>query len=85
MNTQERPNMTRKQLAVYQFCYEFFLKNDQIPTTRIIQKWLNQSSQTGPLMTLRRLCIKGWMERNEANRYRFVRPLHPSITEDENS
>ena len=71
----QRAALTPPQAAVYAYIHDYFCRNDQIPPTRAIQAHFGWASQTAAMGHLQRLHSKGWLERNEAGKYRFRRPL----------
>ena len=70
-----RPEMTHTQSKVYAFCVSFFFSEDNLPSTRIIQKHFQWKSQTAAMATVRKLEAKQYLEKSINGKYRFVRPI----------
>lgn len=58
---------------------DYFMQNDQLPSTRAIQVAFRWKSQTAASSITARIRRKGWITRNEADRHKFTRPIarHP--------
>ena len=67
--------LTARQAQVYNFLVDFFDKNDQLPSTRAMKDHFGWGSQTSAMQMIQIFHRKNWLERNDLNHYRFVRPI----------
>lgn len=72
MNPEPYP-LTPRQQEVYDFLREYFGRNDQLPPSRTIQEKFGFASQTNATLHMQRIAKRGWIEKNEAGKWRFTR------------
>ena len=63
------------QSKVLKYLREYFLRNDQLPSFKAIAERFGWASHTAAWQVLQALEVKGYIERNECGKYRFVRPI----------
>jgi len=80
-NDEKRAKPTKTQERVYFFMVEYFYQNDQLPPTRVIQEKFSWSSQTAAMAIINKLTQKGWLQRNDAGKYKFTRPIRTLPTQ----
>ena len=66
--------LTKKQMAVLNFMHLYFRENDQLPPPDAIQNRFGWKSPNAVTCMRESLAAKGWIERNEAGKFRFARP-----------
>jgi SOS-response transcriptional repressor LexA len=66
--------LTPNQMAVFSFMWEYFERNDQLPSAKAMRwhfGWESENTAVGYWKVLER---KGWIEKNETGcKYRFKR------------
>lgn len=72
MNDEPYP-LTPRQQEVFDFMKEYFGRNDQLPPTRTIQEKFGFASQSAVMCHMKRIEKRGWIEKNEAGKWRFIR------------
>ncbi len=65
--------LTKIQEMVLYYCRTFFEENDQLPPYRLIKECFGWKSVNAVKDVMRILEKKGYVEKNEANRYKFKR------------
>lgn len=63
--------MTDKQVEVLLYLWNFYEKNDQLPPVTTVAKHFGFASGNGAQDHITALVRKGWLEPNEAGRYKF--------------
>jgi len=66
-----KQELTGRQAEIFDYLKEFFIKNDQIPPILLISTHFNVYP-TAVHDIFKALVRKGWIEKNDANKYRFV-------------
>ena len=65
--------LTRRQMEVLNFMHLYFMENDQLPGTEAIMDRFGFTSDNAVSDYRKVLVAKGWIEKNAAGKYRFVR------------
>jgi SOS-response transcriptional repressor LexA len=68
---------TALQFLIYEFCVEFFLENDQLPSLKVIAEKFGYTSRNGAKNHIDALIRKGFLERNSLGYPMFPRK-HPT-------
>ena len=68
-------HLTAKQQDALNFLREYFQRNDQLPPYITIAVRFGWASHTAAWQVLQALEVKGYVERNECGKFRFVRPI----------
>lgn len=71
--------LTHRQRQVLALCCDFYVANDQLPTTTVLAKRLQVASSNYPAEVLAVLEKRGLLERNEVKKYRFARVQGMSV------
>jgi len=66
--------LTKKQMEVLNFMHLYFRDNDQLPPPDAIQARFGWKSPNAVTCARKALESKGWIELNEAGKFRFYRP-----------
>lgn len=64
--------LSRRQKEVLNFCGEFFGRNDQLPSRKAICEHFGWASPNSAEEVLQALEAKGYIERNDLNKFRFT-------------
>jgi DNA-binding IclR family transcriptional regulator len=73
-----RQPLTDKQLAVYVFMKDYFRENDELPPMGAIVRQFGLTANSTASGLQQQLVRKGYIEKNAAGRYRFVRDTSES-------
>jgi SOS-response transcriptional repressor LexA len=65
--------LSKKQMELLSFMRFYFARNDQLPSAEAIRDHFGWSSPNAAHCAREVLERKGWIERNEAGKYRFSR------------
>ncbi len=66
-----KQELTTKQAEVYRYLTEYFVKNDQLPPMLSIAMRFSFGPNAAACH-MKSIAAKGWIEKNEAEKYRFV-------------
>lgn len=65
--------LTKRQMEVLNFMKHYFMENDQLPTCQAIADRFGWASPNAAKTMQTALEVRGWIEKNAAGKYRFVR------------
>jgi SOS-response transcriptional repressor LexA len=68
-----RAKQSDKQIEVYQFLVDYFNRNDQLPSCRAISNHFGWSSDNAAFCFMSTLQKRGFIEKNDAGKWRFSR------------
>lgn len=65
--------LTKRQMEIFSFMRLYFMRNDQLPPPEALQERFGWKSAKAVTCARDVLAQKGWIEHNEAGKYRFTR------------
>ena len=67
-----RQPLTTRQSEIFQYLQDYFIENDQLPSILAISMKFS-FGQNAAVCHMKSIANKGWVEKNDVNKYRFVK------------